>query len=413
MSMRIKISLPALEKVMKAEKVEQYKLKKLLINALIIRLFICVLVLLVGKNMNEIYFISDDAAYENLAKAYLQSASSPIDLGALTLIGATGYLQIFWPYVVCISAYVFHSIYAARFINVFLSILTIKLIYDLTKSISNNHPTAIRAARIYAYLPYPILVCCFPIKDIYLTVAVLYVFVIFIKFQNLQKITIIQFILSIMLLIGAYFTRGGVVEMMSLFFIAFLMKRFADTHNYAAIMLCITFTFVFLYVFGGLIFDSFSIKIDNYGGYAQMDTTISAIQMSSVTQIYKLPFTYFFASLQPIPLSLFTPEAGKMWSQLIYYGNLTMIPVACGNFLYIFYKKKNSLFWICSAVMYCAVTTLSLGIFRHYLFLLPLEMINYSLYMENATQVKRSNCLVFAACCFVMILLYSCYCLIR
>lgn len=178
-------------------------------------------------------------------------------------------------------------------------------------------------------------------------------------------------------------------------------------------MLCITFTFVFLYVFGGLIFDSFSIKIDNYGGYAQMDTTISAIQMSSVTQIYKLPFTYFFASLQPIPLSLFTPEAGKMWSQLIYYGNLTMIPVACGNFLYIFYKKKNSLFWICSAVMYCAVTTLSLGIFRHYLFLLPLEMINYSLYMENATQVKRSNCLVFAACCFVMILLYSCYCLIR
>ena len=36
--MRIKISLPALEKVMKAEKVDQYKLKKLLINALIIRL---------------------------------------------------------------------------------------------------------------------------------------------------------------------------------------------------------------------------------------------------------------------------------------------------------------------------------------------------------------------------------------
>ena len=68
MSMRIKISLPALEKVMKAEKVDQYKLKKLLINALIIRLFICVLVLLVGKNMNEIYFISDDAAYENLAR---------------------------------------------------------------------------------------------------------------------------------------------------------------------------------------------------------------------------------------------------------------------------------------------------------------------------------------------------------
>lgn len=104
MSMRIKISLPALEKVMKAEKVDQYKLKKLLINALIIRLFICVLVLLVGKNMNEIYFISDDAAYENLAKAYLQSASSPIDLGALTLIGATGYLQIFWVcQVFCVS----------------------------------------------------------------------------------------------------------------------------------------------------------------------------------------------------------------------------------------------------------------------------------------------------------------------
>ena len=413
MFMRIKLRFPAPEKIEQDENMDRHNLKRLLINALIIRIFICALILVVGKSINEIYFISDDVAYENLAKAYLQSASSPFDLSALTLIGATGYLQVFWPYVVCISAYVFRSIYAARFINVFLSIVTVKLIYSLTKSISKNHTTAMCAAKIYAYLPYPILVCCFPIKDIYLTVAVLYIFDIFVAFQNMQKITIVQYILSILLLFGTYFTRGGVVEMMSLFFIAFVIKRFADTHNYVAIMFSIIIAFVFLYAFGGLILNSFNTKIGNYGEYAQMDTTISAIQMSSITQIYKLPFTYFFASLQPIPLSLFTPENGKIWSQLIYYGNLTIIPIACGNFLYVFYRKQNRLFWICSVVMYCAVITLSLGIFRHYLFLLPLEMINYSLYMENATSVKRTNWLVFVVSCVVLILLYSFYCIIR
>lgn len=383
------------------------ELNKLLKIALLVRVVLCVFILVIGKEIGELYFISDDMMYESLAKAYIQMSNSIFDLDVLEQIGAAGYLHVFWPYTMCIFAYLFKSIYAVRFLNIILSTIAVKLVYDLTLNISGNHKTAIRAAKLYAFLPYPLIVCCFPIKDIYLTVAVLYAFVLFVKFQNRNKISIIQIIVSILLLIGAYFTRGAIVEIMALFFITFVIKRFYDSGNISAIFVCIIIVAVFLFLFGGTILDSFNTKIDDYGGYAEMDTTISAIQMSNITQIYKLPFTYFFASLQPIMLSLFSPSTLKIWSLIICYGNLTIVPIACGNFLYIFCKKKNLLFWICSAVMYSAVISLSLGIFRHYLFLLPIEIINYSLYCEQKSTVKRKNLIVVVYGIYILILLYS------
>ena len=387
---------------------ERKDIRTLMKRALIIRAFVCLLVLLLGTWVfNEIYFIEDDMKYEQLAEMYMQLANHPIDMQALKSIGASNYLQVFWPYAICIAAYISRTVYAGRILNVLLSAYAVKLIYVLVKQISGNHHTAMRAAKLYAYLPYPVLVCSFPIKDIFLTTAVLYSFVILVKYQNGDSIKAYQWMTLILMLIGVYFTRGGVVELLLAIAFVYVIKRFADKKNFWGLGFSFVVACICVFLWGGRVVNAFSTKVDQYGSYALMDTTISAIQMSSPSQFYKLPFTYFFASLQPIALSWFSSSSMKTWSRLMYYLNLTIIPVACGNFMYIFSKKKNFIFWITSTAMYCGVATLSLGIFRHYLFLLPLQLINYSLYMEKDGPVTRNNCLAFSIVVYLALLCYS------
>ena len=389
---------------------ENKKINNLVIKAFFLRLIVCLLVLFIGTYwFDEIYFISDDVQYEALARAYMSRASNPIDLNALNDIGATGYLQVFWPYVICIVAYCFNCVYAGRFLNILLSSIAVKLIFDLTNLLSNNSQTALKAARLYAYLPYPVLVCCFPIKDIYITMAVLYAFIILVKFQKAEPIKTVQWIVLAVLVIGVYFSRGGVVEVISLFSAMYIIKRFYEQKKYFAILFSFLFIIVVLFFLGDNIIDALVTKADTYGAYALMDTTISAIQMTNPLQLYKLPFTYFFASLQPISMSWFTASSMKIWSRIMYYINLTIVPIACGNFLYVFCKKHNLLFWITTTAMYCGVAALSLGIFRHYLFLFPLILINYALYMEDAGSVRKNNCMIASFSIYMMLLLFSIY----
>lgn len=389
---------------------ENKGIKNLIIKAFLLRIIVCAAILYFGTYyFDEIYFISDDVQYEALAQAYLLRASHPLDFVALDAIGATGYLQVFWPYVICFVAYCFNYVHAGRFLNILLATIAVKLIYDLTKSLSNNHKTAMTAARIYAYFPYPVLVCCFPIKDIYLTVAVLYTFIILVRFQKSESIRVYQLIVCALLMIGIYFTRGGVVEIIALFAAVYIIKRFLEQNNYFAVVISVFVIIIALYFLGESIINALTTKVDTYGSYALMDTSISAIQMSSPSQFYKLPFTYFFASIQPVSTSWFAKSSMKVWPQLIYYSNLTIIPIACGNFLYVFCKKHNFLFWLTTTAMYCGVATLSLGIFRHYLFLFPLVLINYALYMEDAGTVRRNNCKIASVAVYLFLFLLSVY----
>ncbi len=382
----------------------------LITRAFIIRIICCITILIVGEDIGQLYIMSDDVMYESLVKNYIQVANYPIDIYALDVIGATGHLQVFWPYVMCFVGYICNYVFAGRFVNVILSTLAVRLIYDLTYLLGKSHSTALQAAKIYAYLPYSFLICCFPLKDIYITVAVLYAFIIFVKFQQNERIGIFQVALTVALLCGLYFARGGVVELLLLFFIAFTLKRCVERKQYGLIFLYTVIGIFVLYKYAGtMLIEAFETKIDDYGDYALLDTTISAFQMSSWYQFYKLPFAYFFASFQPIRLSLFSASSPNPWMEIISWSNLIIVPVACGNFLYIIKKKHNFLFWLCSTVMYCAVATLSLGIFRHYLFLLPLVMINYALFRQVATANDRKYLKYFSTLMYILILCFSVY----
>ena len=367
--------------------------KKIMWGGFFLRLLLLVFMLTIATDWTEPYFISDDINYERIAKIYMNNAGHIIDVTAFDRVAA-GFLQSFWPWVMCISAYIFKNIYAGRFINIILSALCIGKTYDLTYNISGNEKTAKLAAKLFAFLPVTVITCCFPIKDIFLTYAVLYVFNTFVEFQNGKKITISHIVICALLLTGIYFTRGAVTELMLLFFAIFFIQRFIKNRNYFAFVLGIIVCAALIFVFKDKVLEAFDTKLDDYSKYSLMEGGTSAIRMSSVTQLYKMPFAYFFATLQPIKLNLSFDENSSWWLNIISYLNISIYPVAIGNFIYIFCKKRNFFFWISSLVMYCAIIYLVLGVFRHYLFLIPVEMINYALYRE---QYEKSELIIAVA----------------
>lgn len=383
-------------------------IKVIMIRGLILRLFFLTLVLFLGElNIVDPFFITDDISYELLAKAYIMYANNVVDVNAFSSIGAAGYLTTFWPWVMCISSYLFETVVASRFINIIISSLCIGLIYRITYEISNNLKTSFSAAKLYAYMPLPVMVSCFPIKDIYLTFAVLYVFWILIKFQYSRNIKIGELVFFALLILGSYYTRGAVVELIFLFALAFIVEHYYRRKQYIRITLFILIAISSLFYIGNELFLSFDNKINDYFNVDRENTAISILRIDSIYQIYKLPFTYFIAMLQPAKFSLFTTDSSSFWLSVISYFNLSLYPIAIGNLIYVIVKKQNWLFWITSLIMYCSIIILSLGVFRHYLFLLPISFINYALFCET-TKGKYKQCVILSTIFLMFIvLIYS------
>lgn len=387
--------------------VAKRKLMQIILFAFAIRLIILVFMLTVGQNITHPYFIADDIKYEDTAQYYLDYADSLIDSFLLDEITDV-YLEPFWPIVMCISSYIFRTAFAARFINVIISTLCIKVIYDITHSISDNTRTALNAAKLFAFLPVTVLTCCFPIKDIFITLTVLYAFSIFIKVQNSEKIGILKWILCIVGLICTYYTRGAVVELLMVFFLIYFINKFIKAKKYVSTIFIALIAGVLFFFLKDSILDAFSVKIDDYGGYGSENAgNIAFLQINSITQIYKLPFTYFFATLQPIKLNFFAFNTENLWYSLLTLLNMTIYPVAIANFIYIFLKKHNFIFWLSSFIMYAAVISLSLGVFRHYLFLIPVQIINCSLCLEREDGKYKFMTVMATGAFTVLILTYS------
>lgn len=362
----------------------------------------------------DMYYLEDDKGFEELAGKYLYNANSILDLEMMEEL-SRGWVSPFWAYVLCVATGLTKSVYAARYINVILSTLCIAVVYNLGYEVSQNKKTALVAARLFAFLPFPVIVCCFPIKDIFITLGVMYAFYIFVRVQNDRKVTVLQIILCFLLLICIYFTRGGVTELLLLFLVVYYLQNlYRKKRHLAAVLLFVASAAVF-FVFRNAIISAFTEKVDTYGNYgAEEASGLNAIRVTGITDIYKLPLAYAFAMLQPMKLELFTlGNDVRPWRMVMTYANLTMYPFAVGAWLYMFVKKHNLFFWLSSFVMFSAVIMLSLGVARHYLFLLPIHMINYSLYMEDThVNFKNRRTLVILGT-FSLVVLVFCYSLVK
>ncbi len=180
------------------------------------------------------------------------------------------------------------------------------------------------------------------------------------------------------------------MELLVTFFFVFYIVKYIKKNSYIPVIFIIGIAIGVFYVFGDAIIASFTTKIEDYGG-ATGEGGVAALTVNSIMEIYKLPFAMFFANLQPIKMNLLVPSTVSWWYNIMAYLNLSIYPVAIANFMYIIDKKKNVMFWILTFAMYSAVISLSLGVFRHYLFLVPLQMINCALYLDEESVIKRNN----------------------
>lgn len=375
--------------------VQKNSINRIVILGFLLRLAILILILSLKSKVSP-YFLGDDWKYETTAYQYLFFNEKAIDLELIKSL-TKGYARPFWPYVMCISAGLFNSMFVGRFLNILMSAVCIRIVYNIVGLLTGKEKPALLAAKLFAFLPVTVLTCCFPIKDIFLTMTVMYAFYIFLLVYYKQKLPAWKVLLCIAGLVGTYFTRGAVVELMAAFFVVHLLDSYIKRKKYARVAAIVLVALVVFLVFRKTIIQAFVTKIQDYSGYNQNSTgLLSNLQMKNWWEVYKIPGAYLFATLQPMTLDLLNLDFSNLWNRLVYFTNIAIYPVAIANAIYIFQKKHNLVFWLTGVIIYCAIVSMCLGIFRHYLFLLPLEIINCALYFDR-TEGKRRQELTFGS----------------
>lgn len=379
-----------------------------MIVGLLLRFMMLMLILYVTSDSWDIFFLEDDKKYEEMAQLYRAYSDNVVNMRLFSKL-TSGYAATFWPLVMCISTKLFDYVYTGRIINVVLSTLCIGVTYKLCYEVSGNEKTALLASRLFAYMPFSILVCCFPIKDIFIMLGTMYAFFIFVRIQNNRAVSVWQYALLVGFLIGILNSRGAVTELLLIFFLIYWLQKTVKARKYIAAMLIIAASAALLIVFRTYLAESFGEKIDTYGNYGADEAAgLNIIRISGIWDFYKLPVTYGFAMLQPMKLALFNiGQDVRPWQTMLSYVNITMYPIAIGAWAYMFCKKHNLFFWLSSFIMFAAIISLSLGVSRHYLFMLPVHMINYSLYMSENTKRRSSVVLAGTAVLVFAVLVYA------
>lgn len=381
---------------------------------LILRFVMLIIILYAASEYWDIYYLEDDKAFEELAGKYLFNAKSVFDWELMEKL-AKGWLSPFWAYMLCIASGLMRTIYATRYLNVVLSTLCIVVTYNLCYEVSGSQKTALTAARLFAYMPFPILIACFPFKDIFIMLSTMYAFYVFVRIQNNRKVAIHQYVILSVLLVCVYFCRGGVTELLLMYLLVYYLQKLLREKNYWVALLLLIGAIVVFVAFRNQILSAFMTKLENYDHNAVSEAAgLNAIRVTGLLDIYKLPLAYAFSMLQPMQIELFTiAEDTRPWRTVMSYANITMYPVVLGAWLYTFVKKHNLFFWLSSFAMFTAVIMLSLGVSRHYLFLLPIHMINYSLYMEDTHENFKNRKTLVILGTFALFVLVFCYSLVK
>lgn len=392
-------------------------LKKILITSIAIKILILITLSLVnngdigGYNTNSIE--SDDVRYVAGAVYYSQNAKSLIDEEVFTYAFArlddrTGYSSSFslWYWFVCIAAYLFQSIFALRVINILFSALTAFYIFKLASILFNNK-AAKYAAIIYSFNPYFLIFPLFLYKDQLIALLTVQLFYFLYSFFTSKKNKFLLFALINLILFS--FLRSGFVFILAFAFLALFLvreKRFPKISNFSNIFYILVISVVSILFLPFIFVDNLQIILEKLFVYVlerqtSESDTIAMFQISGLSDFYKLPFAFIFALLQPVNLT----------SQIIsisgFVGliNLFGIFLATGNALAFFDKNIRSLnfTWIIHALFVVTLIT-SLGISRHYYFMLPFYVIFLSAFVVN-----KNNFITTLFCSLLLAMLIGVY----
>lgn len=360
-------------------------LNKILIWALLLRIVLFFIVI----NSDDPFIITDDRAYEEISKTYLQFANGLWDWNAIYATGGDGYLQVFWPYVICIFAKLLGTEYAGRILNIILSTLCVYVVYELAQRITKNQNKSILAAKLMAFLPYPLMFCVFNIKDFYIMFGVFYSFSLFLKWQDNEHVRVGEIILSLFLLVGVYFARGGVVEFVGLAFAFFIADRFIKNKQFGYLVLLAIVALIAFMQLSDSIVEAFDTKLDEYGDVGLKANGLRMVQMHTFADIYKLPLQYVFSIIMPFTNNYFAVANSFTWLGLLTLLNVAMYPISFGCLFYLFMKKHNPVFFWSTFSVYIIITAMVLAIFRHYFFLFPLHVLTFVCFLDRATDSQK------------------------
>jgi hypothetical protein len=364
-----------------------------------------------GYNNNSI--ASDDVRYVSGALYYSQNAKSIIDVEVFThaferMNDRTGYSKSFslWYWLVCVVVYLFKSIFVLSVINVLFSVLTAYYIYQLA-SILFNKRTAKYALIIYSFNPYFLIFPLFLYKDQLIALLIVQLFYFLYSFFISNKNKYLFYALIVLVLFS--FLRTGFVfilaaSVLALFFIR--EKVYSNIFNlkniFYVLAICIISIYSSLYFF----IDSFDIiqhKLIVYVVERKVSGSgaIEMFQISALSDFYKLPFAFIFALLQPANLT------SQILSTSGFVGSINLFGIflATGNVLAFFDKKIRGLnfTWIIHTLFIIVLIT-SLGISRHYYFMLPFYVIFLSAFI-----VKKNNFMTTLFCSLPLALLIGVY----
>lgn len=395
------------------------------LTAFLVRLFFLLLIIyfsdILGTELNINAPNPDDRRYEAGAIYYSQNADSLIDVETFTeayeqlndFIGShlNNWFEYtpLWYWIACIVLYIFKSIWALRILNITFASLSVVYIYKFARLISTEK-LANRAAGLLALLPYPLMFSCFAYKDQFVMLCFLYLLYHSTYIRNNKKIShliwrVVKIALVALILL---FMRGGVGAVYCMFILANAiglnkMIGFKIKKKYWGIILVIIIIgCLALAKSYSLIWYKLSYYFDRQNNMLE-DTTIKFLLINSISDIYKLPFTYIFSIVMPIGMF----NGINSWYDIISNVNIVMVPIAIGAAMYTVKRDKADkfIYW-CMMFIYIMSVVASLNIFRHYYSLIPITLLAFADFTLKANKTQKLILWIGSGVMALMLVLY-------
>ena len=323
-------------------------------NAILIRLLVLAVIAFSGEW--EISFIgegiADDWKYEQGAVLYEQNADDLFDVNTFTQIylsldekDGTGYYlskpishATLWYLITCFLVWIFKTKYAIRLFNIFLVAFSMKYIYNFAEKIWGES-VAKTSIKLYAYLPYPVIFCCFGFKEelvLYCTFFLLSNAVDIRKNKKKNTFDYIKMFFVAILMLGI---RSGIsLVLIGLCFAIMVLnkplKGKQDSFKRFCFILMIIIVSVFAIVYLG---NTIVYKASIYMGESWFEmSNSSGLMIRGLGDIWKLPLSYLFSILMPI--DIFAKPTS--WMTLVDNFNICLIPISVGALMYMLFIKK-------------------------------------------------------------------------
>lgn len=387
--------------------------KKICIYAFIVRIIALVCILVFSPQLSTGFSgstsIQDDVRIIEGAEIYARTAKSVIDVPALE----SAYDQVelayhdasvmeldYWLF--SIGLYLLGNVALLRLLNILFAVASVFCLYEIANLMYGRRVAEI-SSLLYALLPYPVFFSCFLYKDQLYTLVFLLIIRRALKCVNRVKIS--DYIFLAITLFLSMWIRSGLVVLVLFATVVIIFKRSSFKFNFFKVALFAILAGLVLGYIAYLSWDKIMLKFTRY--VVEYETEgggiVDYFTIKSPAEIYRYPFSFLFLLIIPINYVLKVAT----WYDLVGVLNIIAIPVAIGNFFYLFnFKiKKDYFYWLMQVFYFVAICT-SLTIPRHQFFLQPLTMLffaNYYCNLKNKLIWKASSVSVSMLICLLMI----------